>query len=258
MASVGLGNTALLGAFQNKIHQEGLDLVRCQINEALGVYVADPAATFRQGMAVMQTSAGLVTPSTGTSFLGIAKWNHTTLMLAAKVDEAIVLPGTTAVALRFPKVSNVRVASAVQGGGTVHTVTTDYTVNATNGTVTRVGGAGIADGATVYVTYMYEVSSADLLQTQGLNFWNGLDEVSQNESRVTVITDAGMLFTTQYDTTRTYTVGEALYCSHVGGREGLITDDSNTGANAFVGRVFQVPTASDPYLGFRMLKGPHI
>jgi hypothetical protein len=257
MASVGLGNTAALGAFQNKIHQEGLDLVRCQINQAMGVFVADPAASFRAGMAVMQGATGLVTASTGTSFLGIAKWNKTTSMLAAKVDEAIVLNGLVATSLRFPNVSNVRVASAVVGGGTVYTVTTDYTVNATNGTVVRVG-AGIADGATVYVSYLYQISTSDLIQTQGQNFWNNLDEVSQNESRVTVITDAELLFTTQYDTTRTYTVGEALYCSHIAGREGLITDDSNTNANAFVGRVFQVPTASDPYLGFRMLKGPHI
>lgn len=256
MASVGLGNNAALGAFQNKIHQEGLDLPRCQINQALGVYVADPAATFRAGMAVMQNAQGQVVVSTGSGgFLGLAKWNKATSLLAARVDEQITLPGTTAVSLRHPNVSNVRVASAPVGGGTVFALTTDYTVNATNGTVTRVGGGAIADGATVFVTYLYQISTSDLIQTQGQNFWNSLDEVSYAENRVTVITDAEVIFTTQYDTTRTYTVGEPLYASVAS--PGLVTDDSS-GSALFVGRVLQVPTASDPYLGLRLLKGPHI
>ena len=63
MGSVGLGNNAQLGAFQNRTFAEGLDLGRCQISEALGVYVADAAASFRAGSLVMRNSSGLVVAS---------------------------------------------------------------------------------------------------------------------------------------------------------------------------------------------------
>src|SRR3990167_9939385 len=127
MGSVGIGNNASLGAFMNRVFPEGLDLGRCQIKEALGVYVADPADTFRAGMIVMQNSSGLIVPSDGVNVLGVAKWNHASTMLAVAVDEAIVLTGTTAQNLAHGTVTNVRVASGLQGTGTVYTVTTHYT-----------------------------------------------------------------------------------------------------------------------------------
>lgn len=255
MGSVGLGNSASLGAFLNRTFPEGLDLGRCQIQQALGVYVANPASTFRAGMLVMRDSNGLVVASDGTKVLGVAKWNHATTMLAAAVDESIALPGTTAIPLSHANVSNVRVASAIVGGGTVFVSGTDYTLNATNGTVARIGSAGITDGQTVYVTYTYQLTQTQLFQEQGMNFWNNLDEVSQNESRVTVITDAELLFTTQYDTTLVYTLGQKLYGSTT--TAGLIGTSSGSSAY-FVGECFQVPTAADPFLGFRLVKGPHL
>jgi hypothetical protein len=42
-----------------------------------------------------------------------------------------------------------------QATGAGYTVTTDYTVSTANGTITRVGAGGIADGAIVNVTYKY-------------------------------------------------------------------------------------------------------
>jgi hypothetical protein len=255
MGSVGLGNNALLGAFRNKIYAEGLDLGRCQIRENLGVWVADPAATIRQGALVMRDSSGNIVPSNGLDALGVAKWSKASTSLAAVVDEALVLTGTTAIPLAHPTVSNVRVASGLAGSG-LFTVTTDYTVNTTNGTVARVALGGITDGATVYVSYTFQITSADLYQLQGVNFWNNLDDVSQNDSRITVITDAEMLFTTQYDTSVVYTMTGAtsnLYASTTGGKEGLFTT-STAGSAKFVGRVMQVPSAADPYLGLRLFK----
>lgn len=257
MGSVGLGNSAALGAFLNRTFSEGLDLGRCQIDESLGTWVADPANTFRAGMLVMRNSSGLVIPSDGTDALGVAKWNHTTSMYATTVDEAIVLTGSTASSLAHPNVSNLRVASAVGGGGTVYTLTTDYTVSAANGTVTR-AGAGITSGSTAYVTYTWLLTTAQLMQNQGMNFWNNLDEVSQADGRVTVITSAALLFTAQYDTTRTYSLtgtGSNLYAATTDGKEGLFTNDT-TGSAVFVGRVVQAPTAADPFLGLRLVKNP--
>lgn len=257
MGSVGLGNTADLGAFLNKIYPEGLDLGRCQINQALGIFVADPATTFRAGMIVSKNSAGLVIPSAGDDFLGVAKWNHATSMVSAAVDEQVVLvDSSTAANLKHPTVTNVRVASAAKGTGTVYTLTTHYTVNASNGTVTKVAvGGAPADGATVFVTYTWAITEADLLQLQGKNFWNTSDEVSQADGRCTVITDAEILFTTQYDTTKVYALTGAtsnLYASVAA--PGLFTSDSASSAK-FIGRVLQVPTAADPFLGLRLQKG---
>lgn len=256
MGSVGLGNNANLGAFLNRTYAEGLDLGRCQIREALGIFVADPNSTFRAGQLVMRDANGLIVASNGLDVLGVAKWNHATSMVAVQVDEAVVLVGTTASNLKFANVSNVRVASAVKGGGTVYTVTTNYTVSATNGTVTRVGGGAITDGQTVYVTYTYALTESMLLQNQGKNFWNTLDEVSVNEGRVTVITDAELIFTSQYDTGVNYAITGAtsnVYASTTSGKEGLFTS-SSAGSAKFVGRVFQVPTAADPFLGVRLIK----
>lgn len=256
MGSVGLGNNADLGAFYNRVHPEGLDLGRCQISDALGTYVADPNSTFRAGMLVMRDADGLVLPSDGDDVLGVAKWNHALTLLAVAVDEPVVLTGTTASNLKHGNVSNVRVASLPEGGGTIYTVTTDYTVNATNGQVTRVALGAITSGQTVYVTYSYQITQNDLMQFQGMNFWNTVDEVSQADNRVTVITDAALLFTTQYDTSRLYSLTGAnseLFASQTAGQEGLFT--SATGG-LFVGRVFQVPTAADPFLGLRLVKSP--
>lgn len=260
MGSVGLGNNAQLGAFQNRTFAEGLDLGRCQISEALGVYVADAAASFRAGSLVMRNSSGLVVASDGTDVLGVAKWNKATGLLGAKVDEAIVLVGTTASNLSRANVSNVRVASATGYTGTTYTVTTDYTVNATNGTVTRNGAGAIASGATVYVTYTFQITTQELYQNQGTNFWNNVDDVSQADNRVTVITDAELIFTTQYDSSRTYALTGAnsnLYAATGGGLAGLFTNDTS-GSAEFVGRVFQLPTAADPYMGIRLMKQPSL
>ncbi len=266
MGSVGLGNTADLGAFLNRIFPEGLDLGRCVINEALGTWVADPTNTFRAGMLVMRNSSGLVIPSDGTDVLGVAKWNHTSSMFAVAVDEVVVLVGTTASALKhgnlgtFTGGTSVRVASAAKGGGTVYTEGggADYTVSAANGTVTRVGGGTIPDPGTVYVTYMYQLAETDLLQFQGKNFWNTNDEVSISDNRVAVITQAEILFTTQYAQKDTFALTGAnsnLYAATTDGQEGLFTT-STAGSAKFVGRVLQVPTASDPFLGVRLIKTP--
>jgi hypothetical protein len=250
MGSVGLGNNADLGAFLNRIFPEGLDLGRCQITQALGIYVADPTNTFRAGQVVMRNAAGLVVPSDGTDVLGVAKWNHATTLVSAVTDEAVVLTGVVASNLKHPMISNVRVASGLKGTGTVYAETTDYTLSTTNGTVTRVALGGITSGATVYVTYTWQITEADLVQMQGKNFWNTNDEVSQNESRITVITDAELLYTTQYDTSKVYTLTGAtsnLYASSTG----LFTSASGT---KYVGRVYQVPTAADPFLGLKLIK----
>jgi hypothetical protein len=79
--------------------------------------------------------------------------------------DQFVLSGTTAVPLPgLPANSTVTAVVSVKDAidpskgaadGTGYVVTTDYTVNVGNGTITRVGAGAIADGTLVNVTYQY-------------------------------------------------------------------------------------------------------
>ena len=145
--------------------------------------------------------------------------------------------------------------------GTVYTgAGTDYTLNATNGTLTHNGAGAIPVATPVYATYTYELSSRDL-DFQGRNFFNFTDDVSISDGRVTVITNASMLFTSQYDSARVdYALtgtGKNLYCGgNTADLAGLFTTDSSEGE--FVGHVLQIPTADDPFLGVRLGGDPVI
>jgi hypothetical protein len=79
--------------------------------------------------------------------------------------DQFTLPGTTAIPLPgLPLGATVTSVDAVkdavdpskgQASGAGYTATTDYTVSTANGTITRVGAGGIADGSLVNVTYKY-------------------------------------------------------------------------------------------------------
>jgi hypothetical protein len=79
--------------------------------------------------------------------------------------DQFVLSGTTAIALPgLPAGSTVTAVDFVKDAldpskgaatGAGYTLTTDYTISTANGTITRVGAGGIADGSLVNVTYRY-------------------------------------------------------------------------------------------------------
>lgn len=231
----------------------GLDLGRSVIGRSLGVYTAEPTATFRAGSLVARdVTSGLIIPALGANPMGVAKWNKALFLKAPVVNEAIVLVGTTATNLAHANVENVKVANAA---GVAYTVTTDYTVNTTNGQITRVALGGIADGETVYVTYTFQLTENDL-DFQGRNFFNFIDDVSIAQGRVTVIQDWSLIFTSQYDTAQTYAINDDLHCGGgvTAALVGLFTNDSGEGDK--VGKVAQLPTAADPFLGVEMGGNP--
>lgn len=254
MGSLGL-DSPRLGAFQSDPNPRGLDLGRSVILQDLGVFRAADAADFNAGMLLAQDADGNLVKAVGSPVLGVAKWNKTNTLLATAVDEPVVFAAANgSVTLKHPNVSNFQLRDAPDLGGSAWTVTTDYTLNATNGVVTHVGAGGITPGDTSYATYTYELSARDL-DFQGRNFFNYTDDVSIAENRVTVITDASLLFTTMYDTSRAYALtgtAKNLYCG--GGATaalaGLFTNDAAEGE--FVGHVIQLPTADDPFLGVRL------
>jgi hypothetical protein len=143
-------------------------------------------------------------------------------------------------------VSNVAVSLAAGGPPLANAANADFTLVAANGQLTAVAaGALVATNPqTAYVTYTFALQDSDL-DFQGRNFWNFTDDVSIQDNHITVITDWSLLFTTQYDTSVDYVAGDALYAG-TGAKIGLFGKTANGTA---VAKVFQAPTASDPYLG---------
>jgi hypothetical protein len=206
-------------------------------------------------MMVAQDANGEIIAALGRPVLGVAKWNKAAVYKAAILDEPVSFPNADDVVnLKHSNVSNLQVQDAPDLAGTPYTVTTDYTVSAVNGTVTHVGGAGIPVATTVYVSYTYEISAQEM-EFQGRNFFNFTDDVTIADGRITVITDATILFTTAYDTAQLYALtgtSKNLYCGGgvTAALAGLFTTDDGEGE--FVGHVIQVPSADDPFLGVRL------
>jgi hypothetical protein len=229
----------------------GIDLKRSQYINDFGNYNASSAASFRAGMLVSLNSSQEFIVCPGANPFGFAKYDKTTGRYAAVVGERIQLNGTTATNLAHANLftgagGGVRVADA-EMTGSPYTLTTDYTVNSTNGTITRAALSGITDGAYVYVNYMYALTSADEA-SEGYNFWLSTDDATMQDLRMTVIQPPGIIFTSQYDMTQTYAVNDAIYSGASGDAlSGYVT--KRTTSTVTIGKVFQIPTATDPWLG---------
>ena len=245
-----------LEAFQVSSRAIGIDLKRSKINTNLGHYVANASTSFRAGMLVQLNSSQEIVICDGTEPFGFAKYTKANTLYANVVAERIQLNATTATNLAH---ANLWVPGATGGvrvtddtGVTVYTETTDYTVNYTNGQVTRVALGAIGDGDYVRVDYQYQVTENEL-KFEGRNFWNFTDDVTIQGDKITVINDWSIIFTTQYDPSQTYAVNDALTAGTSGAtKSGLVTKG---GAGAFIGNVYQVPTADDPFLGVRYVGG---
>lgn len=244
-----IGNPAKRASFQQQLFPAGLDLNRSEIHRALGVWKANAGTSFRAGSPVMLNSSGEVVLSDATSVLGIAKWDKITTKRTVVQDYPVVFGTSGATKNLKPNIlaSTLQVRSATMeaGGGSQFTITTDYTVNLTNGTITHVGGGGITATNTVYVSYARSLTEDDL-QLEGKNFWQSLDYVTIQDGRITVIEAPAQVFTTEYDTVKVYALAGSNSNVYVNS-SGLFTSDSS-GAK-LVGRCINVPSASDPFLG---------
>lgn len=220
---------------------EGLDLGRTVPGRCLGTHVALKTAIIQAGMGVARDSDGFIIPATGAGVFGIAKWNKATQLFGSVKDEAIVLTATDAIPLKHPLVAKVLVTNLA---GVAYTVTTDYTVNATNGTVTRVALGGIADGETVLVSYRFTAQASDL-EFHGRNFFNLLDETALQQGRMAVIEGLSQVFTGAYNTGVVWAINDSVYC----GTDSYVTNVAN---GPVIGKVIQAPTADDPFLGYTL------
>jgi len=243
-------------AFRVSSRAIGIDLMRSVYSRNLGVYVASASTTFRAGMLVqLNSSQEIEICGTGGNTLpfGFTKYTKANTLYAAVVQEQIQLTGTvTPTNLAH---ANLWVPGAA-GGVRVYNLTTgtsytegagnDYIANYVNGTIVRDAATTIPDGAIVGVDYQYQVTEQEL-KFEGRNFWNFLNDVDIQDNKITVINDWSIIFTTQYDSAQTYAVNDALTAgTSAANMTGLVTKG---GAGPYVGRVFQVPTADDPFLG---------
>lgn len=243
MASIGVD----IKAFDaTKLYPSGLDLARCEILRARGTWKANAAGSFRAGAPVMLNSSGEVVLADNTSLLGVAKWPKMSLGKSLVVDEEVnFVDASATVDLAHPGISNVAVRSAVEGGGTQYTVTTDYTLNTTNGTITHVAIGSIDEAAPVYVSYTWSLTADDYL-FEGSNFWNVNDNVTIQDGHITVVQAPAKIFTTEFDTSKIYTKsgsGSNVYVNS----SGVFTSTSSS--NILCGYCINIPSAGDPYLG---------
>lgn len=248
------GSTSRDAAFDGQIFPKGLNFKKSKYTDDLGTYQTTDAAVIRAGQLSTIDANGFYVPTTdGLGIVGVFKWDKQQFGVSVNVDEAVVLNGTTSVQLkRTAGVTNVSVRSAKNFGGTLYTVTTDYTATA-GGLVTRVALGAIADGATVYVTYTYALVDADF-QFDGRTFRNNTnDRVTGQENRVAIITNWSRLYTMEYDSSKQYGTASSykLYAT----AEAKVSS-TQTGSMEFVGRVHQLPMTGDEYLGMTIHGNP--
>jgi hypothetical protein len=260
-------NPTAQAAFTGQVFKKGLDLGRCKITLDDGTLVAGPTATFNAGSIVTRDNNGFIQPSIGVDTYGVAKWGKTTFGASVAVDNAIVLASTnptpnaafvTVNGQPRGAISDVTVRSLPNMGGVLYSGGgVDYTVTPGTGLITRNPAGAIPDGATVFVSFVYALTDADF-QFDGRFFQNQdadrtAFQVDSSLRVITVITDWSRLFTTEWAPGNGIGAGNGLTYTIAGTTSKLYASTEgkfiNVSGTDFVGRVFQIPTATDPFMG---------
>jgi hypothetical protein len=174
-----------------------------------------------------------VADDSSTQILGLFYCHKTTSFYRPVIDESITFTGdNTSVTLNNANLQSgsVRVTDS---DGSAYTLTTDYTVNVTNGIITHVSTGSIGSTETVLVDYRYQDPNlAGLDQTLG-------------SGRASIIEGAGEIATLAYETDAAWAINTDVKVS----ANGLPTIG---GSGQVLGFVTKVPTSSDPELQFQM------
>ena len=179
-----------------------------------------------------------VANATDTALIGLFFCHKTTNFYRPIVDESQTFgtsPNTSWIIYldhASLKSSSVKVTDST--GVTTYTLTTDYTVNTTNGVITRTSTGSIGATDTVLVTYSYEDTSL-----------TGIDQTLGSGMAAT-LEDPGEVATLVYDTSKAYTLMGSIYSD----ANGYLT--STNGGGTAVGKVTKVPTAENPELHFKL------
>jgi hypothetical protein len=209
-----------------------------------GYRAVDATADFIAGMvAILEADSDgnpvlKVADATDTALIGLFFCHKTTNFYRPIVDESKTYgtsPNTAwVIYLDHANLKSGSVKVTDSTGGTTYTLTTDYTVNNTNGVITRTSTGSIAADETVLVTYLYEDTTL-----------TGLDQTLGSGLAAT-LEDPGEVATLVYDTSKAYTLMGSLYAD----ANGYLT--STDGGGTVVGKVTKVPTAENPELHFKL------
>ena len=195
-----------------------------------------PTITFRPGMIGQLDATSTIILTDGTFPIGFLDDNKLTTYHRKIVDEAVVLTGVVASNLLHSNLTALAFKVTNAAGTIVYTNIADYTVNIVNGTIQRTALSTIVTGATVLVTYEYQLPTAESVSSQP----SGSDDTA-GSGKVAVWNAAGIYGTDQYDVTRTYAVNECLYAL-----AGIVTNSNAgiSGTPCVIGRVHRVPAAT--------------
>ena len=175
-----------------------------------------------------------VADDSSTQILGLFYCHKTTSFYRPVINEEGTFTGSaTTITLAHANLQSgsVRVTDST---GTAYTVTTDYTVNTTNGTITHAGG-GSSIGATETVLIDYNYQDPNLA---------GLDQ-TLGSGRASIVEGTGEIATLVYEPNAAWALNTDVTVS----ANGMPTIG---GSGQVIGFVTKVPTASDPELHFQM------
>lgn len=225
-------------------------------------YAVDANVNIMAGMvAFLATNAVGVTVATtaasGTVPIGSFWKDRSSGFVRTFVESTTFGATTNILTLLKGNVSATGAIKVQNAAGTVtYTQGTDYAVTLVNGVVTRIGTGAIAAGATVLVTYSYNVTVGqehwDNVSTQwssGVNYDRQADD-TLGSSRITIAEGDAKVYTDQYDTQANYALNNPLYSDAAS----LWTSNAAAAVTSICGRVISVPTASDPFLGLDQIR----
>jgi hypothetical protein len=220
-------------------------------------YTVDTNVNIMAGMiAFLATSNGVTvatTAASGTVPIGTFWKDRSLGWVRAQVESRTFNSSSQITASKGNILTTATVKVTNAAGTTVYTQGVDYTVNTTNGIVTRLGGGSIAALATVVLWYNYSVANNvvywDNVSTKyssGQNYDRQPDD-TLGSTKITIAEGDAKIYTDMYDVTQTYVLNHWL------------RPDANSlwsetvSAYSICGRVIKVPTAGDPFLGVQQI-----
>lgn len=202
-----------------------------------GYRAVSDTAEFIAGMVATLVDDGgtpkvAVADNTSTSALGLFFCHKTTSFYRPIVEESKTF------ASNIITLDNANVQSSsvkvMDLSGNVYAVNTAYTLNATNGIITRNTSTGLI-GATETVLVSYRYKDPNL---------TGIDQ-TLGSGNAAVLEEPAEVATLVYDTSKVYTLNQKLYVN----ADGVIT---NVSGGVVIGIVTKVPSNDNPELNFKL------
>ena len=224
-------------------------------------YAVDGNAAIVAGMVAFLGSVAGVTVATvaasGDTPIGTFWKDAATTNVRGAIESGTFNAGGT-INLQKGNVSSTAFIKVTNAAGTVtYTQGVDYSVATANGVVTRIGGGAILALATVVISYRYNLvvgqdhwDNASTRWSQGVNYDRQPNDTI-GSGKVTVVEGDAIIYTDQYDPTQTYTLNAVLRAD---ANSLWSTVGAGTGISSVCGRVIEVPSASDPFLGVAQIR----